>query len=329
MSGRVAISSILISAFVLGSAAHPATMSRADEPLGVLWTNPGDISKRDLFWGPGSAARRPKPPFTFIEENTGGTKPKVRVKDAGGVEWSVKFDNEPDVGLEVHAEVAASRIAWALGYFVEETYLVDGGVMKNVGALERARDYIGRDGRFGVARFERRSADVERRSEGWWLDNNPFTGTKELSGLLLLVSLLNNWDFREANTGIMRVRRDGQEQDRYLVSDWGTAFGRMTAGLTARGTRWNLEHYREDDEFILRADDRFVELYYRPDGQDRVRIPIAHARWFSALASGLTEAQLLRAFEAAQTPDEQARGFTARLMQKIAELRDAVAVPSR
>src|SRR5688572_27002771 len=88
----------------------------APSQTAIIWTDPGSVASRDLFWGNGSEARTPKPPFAFIEENLKGTTPKLVVKDAAGVTWDVKFDSE------AHSEVAAARLMWAFGYPVEEMY---------------------------------------------------------------------------------------------------------------------------------------------------------------------------------------------------------------
>jgi hypothetical protein len=68
----------------------------------------------------------PKPPFKFEKEDTSGTNPKIKVIDANGVKWNVKFDEE------VHAEIAASRIVWAFGYNVEESYYVPSAQINGV-----------------------------------------------------------------------------------------------------------------------------------------------------------------------------------------------------
>jgi len=70
-----------------------------------------------VFWGAGSAARVPKAPFTFVTEDTSGTKPKIDITDAAGVKWSVKLPGDDPAGNEVHAEIAATRLVWALGYY--------------------------------------------------------------------------------------------------------------------------------------------------------------------------------------------------------------------
>jgi len=289
------------------------------EPVHLLWRDPGEVSAKDLFWGPGNPERVPEAPFTFIEEDTGGTKPKVRLVDARGVKWSAKFDHDSRTGREVPAEIAASRIMWALGYLVEESYLVDEGVIEGIGRLERAHVAISPDGRFRGARFERRPSDVERLGRRWTLDENPFRGSKELSGLVIVAALLNNWDFRSGNTAVLRVTSDDAQEDWYLLSDLGTAFGRTNGGMFRRLSRWNVEHF-EKDAFISRADNTGVEFHYRPEGKARARVPIDHARWFAELASKLSLAQLEQAFVAAGATDHEVRGFSTRLGAKIAEL---------
>ena len=64
----------------------------------LLWADPGAVEKLDLASGVGGRTGAPKPPFTFLQESLSGSNPKVRVKDANGVEWTAKF------GTEVNAE---------------------------------------------------------------------------------------------------------------------------------------------------------------------------------------------------------------------------------
>src|SRR3712207_414854 len=73
----------------------------------VLWRNPGDVSRLDLFAGPGGEAMRPRAPFTFMEEEEGGYSKKYRVRDARGRVWVAK------IGKEAQPETAATRLVWA------------------------------------------------------------------------------------------------------------------------------------------------------------------------------------------------------------------------
>src|SRR5262245_8508133 len=60
----------------------------------LIWADPGEVENLDFTGGPGGRNREPKPPFTFIEESLSGSNPKVRVSDAHGVKWTVKFGSE-------------------------------------------------------------------------------------------------------------------------------------------------------------------------------------------------------------------------------------------
>ena len=59
-------------------------------------------------------------------EPTIGKQPKCKVTDANGEKWTVKF------GEEVHPDVAAPRLAWALGYEVEESYYLKSGKIEGI-----------------------------------------------------------------------------------------------------------------------------------------------------------------------------------------------------
>jgi hypothetical protein len=315
----MAVQKILVLVALLGFA--------ADEPAAraVLWRDSGPIAAKDLYWGPGKAESAPTAPFTFVSEDTGGTKPKIEITDANGVLWNVKFAGTSKAKNEVHAEIAATRLAWALGYFVEEHYFVRGGTIDNVPALERAARSVSPDGTFGIARFERRDAQVERTGRNWSLHDNPFEDTRELSGFHILVALLNNWDVRSSNTNVLRARGpDGRPEDRFVVSDYGATFGRMgRPALFTRWNRWSLEDY-EREPFVTKVDDEHVYLHY--EGYHHIeRVPLEHARWFSELASALTDDQIKQAFEASGASAQEVSGFSARLQEKLAELRAAVA----
>jgi hypothetical protein len=140
----------------------------------VLWRDPGAIGGKNLSWSSDPQLVQPAPPFRFIEEDTGGTRPKVEVTDAKGTRWNVKLSGGTADTGEVHAEVAATRLAWALGYLVEEVQYVREGKIGGLGQLKRAGASIAPDGTFKVARFEKRPADVIRTGNRWTFDKNPF-----------------------------------------------------------------------------------------------------------------------------------------------------------
>jgi len=290
----------------------------------ILWKDPGKVADRDLFWGSGDSTKAPKAPFTFVAEDATGTNPKITVTDAQGMKWSVKFATSESKN-EVHSEVAASRLVWALGYMVEDVYFVASGRIEGATKLNRARESVAADGTFTAARFESRDPAMQRTGRTWSLDKNPFKDTRELSGLKIMLAMLSNWDTKESNTDILEVRTPaGPLEARYIISDLGATFGKMGSGpdfLTGR-SRWDLEDFQKSP-FVKEVKDGKLALRYT--GVATIDdVPLEHARWFSGLASQLTETQVRRAFEAAGATEAEVMGYSARLLQKIGELRDAV-----
>ncbi len=98
------IAAVILLAAVLSSAAENGA------PKPVLWTDPGDIRSRNLFWGPGGEKHQPQMPVEFEKEDMDGTSPKFDVRDASGGKWRAKL------GLEPRLETVSSRLMWAVGY---------------------------------------------------------------------------------------------------------------------------------------------------------------------------------------------------------------------
>jgi hypothetical protein len=293
-----------------------------------IWRDPGDIAGKDLYWGPGSEARAPRPPFLFLEEDKSGTKSKVQVRDQQGAQWNVKFRTTDPKGDEIQAEVAAGRIAWALGYFAEETYYVPEGHIDNVPRLARDSPSLRSNGDFHGARFERRSPEIGRSDVTWSFAANPFVGTRELSGLKILMALVGNWDNHDSNNKVFHVpSRDGVPETWYAIADWGSTFGKMDKpGLFSDRSRWNLKDYAKQN-VISGVKDGELVLGYRGNAPASERVPLDHAAWFAGLASQLTPKQIVRAFEAAGATPEEASGFSTHVKKKIDELQAAIQRP--
>jgi len=69
-------------------------------------------------YGAGGKEHAPntKAAYRFIREVSSGTTPKFEVEDSQGIRWRVKL------GSEAQTEIAATRLLWAMGYFVDEDY---------------------------------------------------------------------------------------------------------------------------------------------------------------------------------------------------------------
>ena len=297
----------------------------------ILWQDPGNISQRDLLYGPGSAAMAPVSPFTFVEEDKTGESPKFQVRDARGDVWTVKL------GPEAQAETVSTRLVWAVGYFAEEAYYFDEARIENLPRLSRGMDYVAGDVVRG-ARFEPKRKDMKRGSTWDWR-NNPFEDTRELSGLKVLMILLNNFDARAANNRVIHVGRES----RYYVTDLGATLGRA-GGLGGTRTKNDLADFLST-KFVRGVDarDGVVEFDYdtRPRGLGHLSvlhpfyyrgevnkekamrgIPIAHARWIGSLLAQLSDEQLRDAFRAANYSEGTRESYVSALRERINQLTD-------
>ncbi|MCA1606831.1 MAG: hypothetical protein LC775_15500, partial [Acidobacteria bacterium] len=214
----------------------------------VLWREPGNIAARNLFYGPGSQASAPVAPFRFLEESKKGESPKFDVTDARGVVWTVKL------GQEAQAETVSTRLVWAMGYFAEEAYYFDEVRIENLPRLSRGRDFVLTDGTVLGARFEPERKDL---TEGppWDWEENPFRGTKQLSGLKILMILLNNYDARKENNKIFYSSSapTSRYEALHYVSDLGATLGR-SGGLGGKRSKNDLKDFLST-RFVMGVED--------------------------------------------------------------------------
>jgi hypothetical protein len=281
----------------------------------ALWVDRGDISKLDLYLGIGSEEGMPKPPFRFKEEDKTGTNPKIKVIDANGVKWNIKFDEE------VHAEVACSRIVWACGYMVEESYFVPSGQVSGVTKLGRARKFVKTNGSFTNGMFEKRPDNIARRRTPWSWRSNPFSGKKEMSGLIMLNVIVNNWDSKEENNTVLGMYdKDGDVKEWYTVADWGGSLGKT--GSVFSHSKWNLDSFAKQP-FLDGVSGNTVKLHYSGKMSGSASVPLDHAHWFAGILGQLTDDQLRQAFKAAGATPAEIEGFTVQMRRKINELKGA------
>jgi hypothetical protein len=235
-----------------------------------------------------------------------------------------------------------TRSLAAVGYFAEEAYYLERAQVIGLPKLSRGREYVGRDTRMVYgARFEPRREGVERGSEWGWNDN-PFEGTGELSGLKILMILLNNFDARAPNNRIFYVSNSaGEREARYTVSDLGATLGK-SEGLGGRRTKNNLKDFLST-RFVTGTEDdgRTVEFdydtrptklgmfsvlyppYYRGEVKKEKAmrgIPTEDARWIGSLLSQLTDEQLRDAFRAADYNRPTMEGYVRALRERINQL---------
>lgn len=291
-----------------------------------IWQDPGAMASLDMVHGAGGKARAPDSAktFTFVSEDPGGSSPKLEVVAEDGVVWKVKL------GPESQSETAATRFLWAAGYFVETGHYIAGLKVLGLPVLRRGQEFVSPGGVVRGARLERKPAPGEKLGNWDWFDN-PFLGRRELNGLRVMMSLLNNWDLKQINNTIYLV--DGGRY--YTLSDLGATFGNTGNALTR--SKGMPEEY-QDSKFIARDTPDFMDfvLHSRPfflgavgvtHYRDRTRmeqitrhIPRADARWLGQRLSTLTDGQIRDIFRAAGYEAGDVEMLTRTIRLRIAAL---------
>jgi hypothetical protein len=300
----------------------------------VLWRDPGDLTKRDLRYGPGSAQLAPVAPFIFGGEESTGESPKFRVTDARGDTWVVKL------GVEAQAETVATRIIWSVGYFADEAYFFDRAEIKNLPKLSRGQEFVEGKTVIRGARFEPKRKGIDR-GANWDWEQNPFLQTRELDGLKVLMVLLGNYDTRVANNKILTATNDaGTVEARYVATDVGATLGKV-GGLGGKRSKNSLQDF-QSSKFITGVENGFVKFDYSttPKGMGKFAsffkpsyrssqakkeramktITVANARWMGSVLAQLSDEQLRDAFRAAGYDAATMDGFIKVIRARIAEL---------
>src|SRR5436190_22045626 len=95
LSRAVCLSIMLTLSFSAFAEDKKSKKKHAASGTPVLWQDPGDISGRDLFYGPGGEAGQPDlSHVTFVKDETGGYSKKYRVHDGAGRVWVAKLSSE-------------------------------------------------------------------------------------------------------------------------------------------------------------------------------------------------------------------------------------------
>jgi hypothetical protein len=292
---------------------------------GVLWREPAGLASRDLYFGAGGKERQPKAPFRFEKEDLDGSSPKFTVVDGAGVKWKVKL------GQEARSETAASRLTWAVGYFVPEDYLVKDLTVEEIPLiLKRGQNLRDKDGTMHNARFKR-----EEKKLGDWKWDDPALAGRELDGLKALMALLNNWDLKDENNSA--YEKKGERI--LMVTDLGASFGSGNRSYPQIKAKDNLAEYSKSRFIVKRSGDtvdfynpgrpRFVYVVVPSEYRMRLRlealgrnIPREHVVWIAKLLSGLSTEQIRDAFRAAGYSPDEVEQFARTVEARITQLTD-------
>ena len=261
-------------------------------------------TERDLFYGVGG--RQYAPPrdvvYTFKAKDETGFSVSYDVVGPDGVEWSAK------IGPEAQTEVVVSRLLWGLGYHQPPTYYLpswklDTGDREPITVSE--------------ARFRPKLPNLERLEESWSWADNPFSGTRELKGLLVILLILNSTDLKDSNNSIYVTKQPWDGASRWhVVRDLGAALGE-TGRLFPR-RNW-LEGF-ERESFLTAVTGDDIEFGY--EGRHRELLSMIRpddVKWAAEQMRRLTDAQWRDAFRAGNYSAVQMDRFIRRIKEKIAD----------
>lgn len=251
----------------LSVAERRALLDRAE-----VW-RPIDTDSLDLLRGPGGPGafafdEGVACDFAFPDEPLGGLTPKFECAVAKDDVVKVKFGEENG---EVYAEVAASRLLWALGFAADRMYPVRvtcRNCPKDPFAVSTSEWRLGRPGNVQTMVFDpatiERPIDGEKievkNFEGWsWqeleevADNNVGASRTHIDALKLLAVFIQHVDSKPQNQalicpdGAMRRDRRGNEscaRPLLVVKDLGSSFA---AASRIRHPKMKLESWRSAD----------------------------------------------------------------------------------
>jgi hypothetical protein len=273
------------------------------EQLAELWIQPE--RERDLFWGVGGQRLAPDPSaiYKVLEVKRTGFSMGLTVEGPGTRKWSAKMPPEAPT------EVVASRLLWGVGYHQPPIYYV--GKWNAEGAPEKNPQL--------PARFRETKPDLNGLDAGdpWSYYRNPFVGTKELNGLLVLQVMLGNSDLKDEQNAIYSLKQPLERSTRwYVARDLGQSFGRTGVIDAPRG---DVKVF-EETPFIKGMAGQYVRFDYR--GRHGVLVDhmtAADVRWICERLQGLTDRQWGDAFRSGGYAPETAARFIRRMKQKIAE----------
>lgn len=278
---------------------HPPTPVEMAE----LWRAPEP--NRDLFWGIGGQRLAPDPSVLYrvVKIKELGYSEGLTVRDPSGRNWSAKFPPEAST------EVVASRILWGIGYHQPPIYYV---------AQWNAEHAPGSNPQL-PARFRETKPDLAGLDAkgNWSYYQNPFVGTHELNGLLVLMVMLGNSDIKDQQNFIYTLKRPLEGASRwYVARDLGQSFGKTGKVDAPRG---DIRAF-EQTPFITGVSHGIVHFdWHGLHGALVAHLTPDDVHWICERLQGLTDQQWQDAFRAGGYAPSLADRFIRRFKQKIQE----------
>jgi len=285
---------------------RPQAQNAPPKPGVSMWAEPTDLASRDLFYGPWGRELAPDPNdvYTLVELKHTGVNLGMTVRDSKGREWSVKQPFPGNLDSEAPVEVAVSRLLSGIGYRQPPVYYLPAFTLK---------DDFGRRVEIG-GRFRPKLEALKEVGMWDWADN-PFVGTKEYQGLIVLLMMFNSTDLKNSNNSLYEHRDGDYVEQWYVARDVGSALG----DTNRIAPRKNHPDSFERMPFILGVNGGFVEFAYKGWYKNLVRgrIKPEDVAWAANLLGQLSDKQMQDAFRAAGYDPNVANRFIAKLEEKI------------
>jgi hypothetical protein len=285
---------------------RPQVQNAPPKPGVSMWTEPANLATRDVFYGPWGRDLAPDPNdvYDLVEMKHTGVNLGMTVKDSKGREWSVKQPYPGNLDSEAPVEVVVSRLLSAVGYHQPPVYYLRAFTLK---------DDFGRHVEVG-GRFRPKVEALKEVGSWDWADN-PFVGTKEYQGLIVLLMMFNSTDLKNSNNSLYERKEGDLVEQWYLTRDVGSALG----DTNRIAPRKNHADSFEQMPFILGVSNGYVDFAYSGWYKNlvRERIKPEDVAWACNLLGRLSEKQMRDAFGAAGYEPDVAGRFITRLREKI------------
>lgn len=307
--------------------AVPASTYTALLERSEVWSSTR-ISEMNMRTGP--AAKNGFAPAAIVrckykEEKMGGKTPKFTCELPDGDDIKVKYGRDNG---EVYAEVAATRVLWALGFGADRMYPVTvecKGCPPELAKMDAGAKIEGKVIRFDYAAIERKMDGAEIESEqgpGWsWQDLDAITpaaphGRAHRDALKLLAVMLQHTDTKREQQRLVCLDKgvDDDDEDELakcvkpfmLISDLGKTFGRANAFNADNPGAVNLRAWSETRVWVGKTGCT-GNLHPSVTGTlDDPRISEAGRKFLADLLAQLTKEQLRDVFDVARFADRNA-----------------------
>jgi hypothetical protein len=242
--------------------------------------------------------------YSLVSRKHSGVNLGVTVKDAQGREWSVKQPFPGGLDPEGPVEVVLSRLLSGIGYHQPPIYYLPAFKLK-----DDFGTHVEVGGRF-------RLKDPSLKETGnWKWEENPFVGTREFQGLIVLLTMFNSTDLKNSNNSIYEHRDGDLVEQWYLPRDLGAALGDLNPISPRKGHPDTFEK----TPYILGVQNGHVQFaysgWYKKLVQDRITPD--EVVWASELLGRLSDQQFADAFRAGGYEPAVANRFIATLREKI------------